>query len=208
VPDKMAQYGPGYVLAFDAVTGKQKWAFSHRPRKRRRIRRGRPGEGGSNEYTGKYRRGWAPISVDSRTRAYALSAGRNPPTNRLFTAAIAWAATFFGQFGRSCAVDVENRQNASGTIRSTHHDVVELRPLISADAGRHDGPDGPGACKGARGSFPSRSYAYVARTASPASRSGRFEERPGAGKRCAGRAHLADAAASDQAAGPYEPQGL
>ena len=52
---------PGYVMAFDAVTGKQKWAFHTIPK---------PGqfgaetwENGSNEYTGNTGV-WAPISVD------------------------------------------------------------------------------------------------------------------------------------------------
>jgi len=60
VPDKMRNT-PGYVLAFDAVTGKQKWAFHTVPQ------RGEFGaetwENGANEYTGNTGV-WAPISVD------------------------------------------------------------------------------------------------------------------------------------------------
>jgi quinoprotein glucose dehydrogenase len=59
-PDSMHNT-PGYVMAFDARTGKQKWAFHTVPRK------GEFGaetwENGSNEYTGNTGV-WAPISVD------------------------------------------------------------------------------------------------------------------------------------------------
>jgi quinoprotein glucose dehydrogenase len=60
VPDSMRNT-PGYVMAFDARTGKQKWTFHTVPK---------PGElgaetweGGSNQYTGNTGV-WAPISVD------------------------------------------------------------------------------------------------------------------------------------------------
>jgi len=59
-PDSMRNT-PGYVMAFDARTGRQKWAFHTVPK---------PGEfgaetweGGSNQYTGNTGV-WAPISVD------------------------------------------------------------------------------------------------------------------------------------------------
>jgi quinoprotein glucose dehydrogenase len=59
-PDKMRNT-PGYVMAFDAVTGKQKWAFHTVPK---------PGEFGAdtwensaNAYTGNTGV-WAPISID------------------------------------------------------------------------------------------------------------------------------------------------
>jgi quinoprotein glucose dehydrogenase len=59
---------PGYVMAFDAHSGKQKWVFHTVPKK------GEPGaqtwEGGANEYTGNTGV-WAPISVDPELgRAY------------------------------------------------------------------------------------------------------------------------------------------
>jgi quinoprotein glucose dehydrogenase len=60
VPDSMRNT-PGYVMAFDARSGKQKWAFHTVPK---------PGEfgaetweGGSNQYTGNTGV-WAPISID------------------------------------------------------------------------------------------------------------------------------------------------
>jgi quinoprotein glucose dehydrogenase len=60
VPDSMRNT-PGYVMAFDARTGKQKWAFHTVPKA------GEFGaetwEGGSNQYTGNTGV-WAPISVD------------------------------------------------------------------------------------------------------------------------------------------------
>src|SRR5262245_54636287 len=60
VPDNMRNT-PGYVLAFDARTGKQKWAFHTVPKA------GELGadtwEGNSNSYTGNTGV-WAPISVD------------------------------------------------------------------------------------------------------------------------------------------------
>jgi quinoprotein glucose dehydrogenase len=59
---------PGYVMAFDAHSGKQKWVFHTVPKN------GEPGaetwDGGSNEYTGNTGV-WAPISVDPELgRAY------------------------------------------------------------------------------------------------------------------------------------------
>jgi quinoprotein glucose dehydrogenase len=60
VPDSMRNT-PGYVMAFDAQTGKQKWAFHTVPQT------GEFGaetwEAGSNQYTGNTGV-WAPISVD------------------------------------------------------------------------------------------------------------------------------------------------
>jgi len=60
VPDSMRNT-PGYVMAFDARSGRQKWAFHTIPK---------PGEfgaetweGGSNQYTGNTGV-WAPLSVD------------------------------------------------------------------------------------------------------------------------------------------------
>ncbi|HYM17390.1 MAG TPA: PQQ-binding-like beta-propeller repeat protein [Micropepsaceae bacterium] len=66
-PDKMRNT-PGYVMAFDARTGKQKWVFHTVPKT------GEFGadtwEGKSNEYTGNTGV-WAPISVDPELgRAY------------------------------------------------------------------------------------------------------------------------------------------
>ena len=66
-PDSMRNT-PGYVMAFDARTGKQKWAFHTVPRE------GEFGadswEGKSNRYTGNTGV-WAPISVDPELgRAY------------------------------------------------------------------------------------------------------------------------------------------
>ena len=59
-PDSMRNT-PGYVMAFDARSGKQKWAFHTVPT------RGEPGadtwENAANEYTGNAGV-WAPISVD------------------------------------------------------------------------------------------------------------------------------------------------
>ena len=85
-PDSMRNT-PGYVMAFDAHTGKQKWAFHTVPK---------DGEFGaetwenkSNEYSGNTGV-WAPISVDPELGYKPISRWKHPPT--ITMAAPGWVA--------------------------------------------------------------------------------------------------------------------
>ena len=113
VPDSMRNT-PGYVMAFDARTGRQKWAFHTVPK---------PGEfgaetweGGSNQYTGNTGV-WAPISVDPEL-GYAYLPVETPTDDyygghRLGS----------GLFGNSVvAVDVETGKRI-WHYQITHHDI-------------------------------------------------------------------------------------
>ena len=113
VPDSMRNT-PGYVMAFDARTGKQKWAFHSVPK---------PGEfgaetweGGSNQYTGNTGV-WAPISVDPEL-GYAYLPVETPTDDyygghRLGS----------GLFGNSVvAVDLETGKRI-WHYQITHHDI-------------------------------------------------------------------------------------
>ena len=113
VPDSMRNT-PGYVMAFDARTGKQKWAFHTVPK---------PGEfgaetweGGSNQYTGNTGV-WAPISVDPEL-GYAYLPVETPTDDyygghRLGS----------GLFGNSVvAVDLETGKRI-WHYQITHHDI-------------------------------------------------------------------------------------
>ena len=177
---------PGYVMAFDARTGKQKWAFHTVPKDGRAGRRHLGAE--LQRLYRQYRRVGADLG---RSRARLRLSARGNADQRLL-----WRSSpgqqSVRQFGRLRRSRDRQAHLALPDHASRH---LELRSLLRAGLGEHDGRRPAG--ESARAAL----QAGLRLCARSRDRSAHLADRgaSGARKRRARRARVADAAASDQA---------